>query len=70
VADPAALQLPVLQKAQAELVDYRGSGISIMEGRGEWGRGYSRRGDDQDEEAVFRPVRLIPIRRTRAVSTV
>ncbi len=30
-AGPAALPLPVLQKAQAELVDFRGSGMSIME---------------------------------------
>lgn len=30
-AGPAALPLPVLQKAQAELVDFRGAGMSIME---------------------------------------
>ena len=30
-AGPAALPLPVLQKAQAELLDYAGSGMSIME---------------------------------------
>ncbi|XP_040378402.1 phosphoserine aminotransferase 1, chloroplastic-like [Oryza brachyantha] len=30
-AGPATLPLSVLQKAQAELVDYRGSGMSIME---------------------------------------
>lgn len=30
-AGPATLPLAVLQKAQAELVDYRGSGMSIME---------------------------------------
>ncbi|KAL6902386.1 hypothetical protein ACP4OV_005262 [Aristida adscensionis] len=30
-AGPATLPLPVLKKAQAELVDYRGSGMSIME---------------------------------------
>lgn len=30
-AGPSALPLPVLQKAQAEFVDFRGSGMSIME---------------------------------------
>ena len=30
-AGPATLPLPVLERAQAELVDYRGSGMSIME---------------------------------------
>jgi len=30
-AGPAALPLPVLEKAQAELLDYAGSGMSIME---------------------------------------
>ncbi|MDT8903222.1 3-phosphoserine/phosphohydroxythreonine transaminase [Anaeroselena agilis] len=30
-AGPSALPLPVLQKAQAELVDFRGTGMSIME---------------------------------------
>ncbi len=30
-AGPSALPLPVLQKAQAELVDFRGAGMSIME---------------------------------------
>jgi len=30
-AGPAALPLPVLQKAQAELIDFRGAGMSIME---------------------------------------
>ncbi|HYG73549.1 MAG TPA: 3-phosphoserine/phosphohydroxythreonine transaminase [Planctomycetota bacterium] len=30
-AGPAALPLPVLQKAQAELLDYAGTGMSIME---------------------------------------
>ncbi len=31
VAGPAALPLPVLERAQAELVDYQGQGMSIME---------------------------------------
>jgi phosphoserine aminotransferase len=30
-AGPAALPLPVLQQAQAEMLDYKGSGMSIME---------------------------------------
>ncbi len=30
-AGPSALPLPVLQKAQAEMVDFRGAGMSIME---------------------------------------
>jgi phosphoserine aminotransferase len=30
-AGPAALPLPVLEQAQAELLDYRGSGMSILE---------------------------------------
>lgn len=30
-AGPSALPLPVLQKAQAELVDFRGAGMSVME---------------------------------------
>ena len=30
-AGPSALPLPVLQKAQTELVDFRGAGMSIME---------------------------------------
>lgn len=30
-AGPAALPLEVLERAQAEFVDYRGTGMSIME---------------------------------------
>src|SRR6478672_5200680 len=30
-AGPAALPLPVLEKAQNELIDYAGSGMSVME---------------------------------------
>ncbi|HSC99176.1 MAG TPA: aminotransferase class V-fold PLP-dependent enzyme, partial [Casimicrobiaceae bacterium] len=30
-AGPAAMPEPVLQRAQAELLDYRGSGMSVME---------------------------------------
>ena len=30
-AGPAALPLPVLERAQAEMLDYRGTGMSVME---------------------------------------
>jgi len=46
-AGPAALPLPALEQAQAELLDYRGSGMSIME--------QSHRGKEYDavhEEAI------------------
>ena len=40
-AGPAALPLAVLERAQSELLDYRGSGMSIME--------HSHRGRTYDE---------------------
>ena len=53
-AGPAALPLPVLEEIQAELLDYKGSGMSIMEvsHRSKWF-------DDVINEAVLRTKRLL-----------
>ncbi len=53
-AGPAALPLPVLEEAQAELLDYKGSGMSIMEAshRSKWF-------DDVINDAVVRTKRLL-----------
>ncbi len=55
-AGPAALPLPVLERAQRELVDYAGSGMSILE--------HSHRGkiyDDIHNDAIARLRRLMAI---------
>ncbi len=53
-AGPAALPLPVLEEAQAELLDYKGSGMSILEvsHRSKWF-------DDVINDAVSRTKRLL-----------
>lgn len=53
-AGPAALPLPVLEEIQAELIDFKGSGMSIMEvsHRSKWF-------DDVINEAVERTKRLL-----------
>ena len=53
-AGPAALPLPVLEEIQAELLDFKGSGMSIMEvsHRSKWF-------DDVINEAVLRTKRLL-----------
>jgi phosphoserine aminotransferase len=53
-AGPAALPLPVLQEMQSEFVDYKGSGMSILEmsHRSKWF-------DDVINEAVGRTRRLL-----------
>jgi phosphoserine aminotransferase len=55
-AGPAALPLPVLEEIQAELLDYKGSGMSILEvsHRSKWF-------DDVINEAVARTKRLLNI---------
>ena len=44
-AGPSMLPVPVLQKAQADLLDYHGSGMSVMEmsHRSKWFRSEERR---------------------------
>ena len=53
-AGPAALPLPVLEEIQAEMLDFKGSGMSIMEvsHRSKWF-------DDVINEAVERTKRLL-----------
>ena len=56
-AGPSMLPLPVLQRAQAELLDYRGSGQSVMEmsHRSKWFEQII-----QDTEASLRRLMQIP----------
>ncbi|MEW5739744.1 MAG: 3-phosphoserine/phosphohydroxythreonine transaminase [Myxococcota bacterium] len=61
-AGPAGLPLPALEKARDELLDYRGTGMSIME--------HSHRGKAYDEvhqDAIARLTRLVGIPDTHQV---
>jgi phosphoserine aminotransferase len=53
-AGPAALPLPVLEEIQAEMLDFKGSGMSIMEvsHRSKWFDDVINEAVDADQTAV------------------
>lgn len=61
-AGPAALPLPALERAQAELLDYQGSGMSIME-QSHRGPVYER----VHHEAIERLTRLLQLPKTHQI---